>query len=273
MHATDPYAVPATGRPGAGPGPRGRAGRRESTWLPPAGTWPCCSPSCTTPPTGPRRPPGRADWLLGRGQHRTRDAASTCWSPKATTAVEPRTRPRVDAPSSRRGAGAGARAGGRRPDGGRVSGPALHLAAAVDRRPRLGPRVQSARLCGSQIARGTRSSSRPRCACSTRRSPRRRTSPIPSRRALAAATCSQNHVGLVLMALANLSMAYPRPRTSPGEAAVHARECAALSSRPAPPRPGAAPCSRSSRHGEYLSGNRSSVRCIAQSVAHAALNP
>ena len=88
-------------------------------------------------------------------------------------------------------------------------------------------------------------------------------------RSLAAAR-SRDHVGLVLMALANLSMA-ALDRGRPGAAAVHARECAAL----------AADLHHRglvrimldiAETGELLSGNRSSVRCIAQSVAHAARN-
>jgi DNA-binding SARP family transcriptional activator len=88
-------------------------------------------------------------------------------------------------------------------------------------------------------------------------------------RSLAAAR-SREHVGLVLMALANLSMA-ALDRGRPGAAAVHARECAAL----------AADLHHRglvrimldiAETGELLSGNRSSVRCIAQSVAHAARN-
>ncbi len=88
-------------------------------------------------------------------------------------------------------------------------------------------------------------------------------------RALAAAR-SQNHVGLVLMALANLSMA-SLDQGRPGEAAVHARECAALAAD-LHHRALVRTMLEIVETGELLSGNRSSVRCIAQSVAHAALN-
>jgi DNA-binding SARP family transcriptional activator len=88
-------------------------------------------------------------------------------------------------------------------------------------------------------------------------------------RSLAAAR-SQHHVGRVMMALANLSMA-ALDQGRPGEAAVHAHECAAIAADLH--HRGLVPTMLDiAETGELLSGNRASVRCIAQSVAHAALN-
>ena len=87
-------------------------------------------------------------------------------------------------------------------------------------------------------------------------------------RSLAAAR-SQDHVGLVMMALANLSMA-ALDQGQPAEAAVHARECAAIAAELH--HRGLVPTMLEiAELGELLSGDRSTVRSIAQSVAHAAL--
>jgi hypothetical protein len=88
-------------------------------------------------------------------------------------------------------------------------------------------------------------------------------------RSLAAAR-SRDHVGLVMMALANLAMA-DLDHGRPDEAAVHARECAALAADLQ--HRGLVPIMLDiAQTGELLSGNRSSVRRIAESVAQAACN-
>lgn len=88
-------------------------------------------------------------------------------------------------------------------------------------------------------------------------------------RSLAAAR-SQEHVGLIMMALANLAMA-ALDHGRPGEAAVHARECAAIAADLH--HRGLVPTMLEiAETGELLAGNRASVRWTAQSVAHAALH-